>query len=305
MVPPVFAGSRLLLYAFHEAAVAAPTRVKLEADAGGERLAFDVSIDPARAVPGRTVATLAARARIRELEESPEWITARGSRQHSRKLPAAAREIIELATRHGLMSRETSYVAIERRESPVEGDVKLRRVPIALTTGWGDLERHAMHRVAAGFDASTVVCGAPPANDQEGVWLSALRSPDRAMPRAPGAVSRSMQSLGLARSHQRRAPESPTQRLILLQRADGSWDLTQELADAIGRPLSVLERALGSEARDRQARRAWATALALAWLVRHAAQDRDQWGLIADKARRWLGVAEGSWAERARETVDA
>ena len=35
------------------------------------------------------------------------------------------------------MSRETSFVAIERRETPVLGDVKLRRVPIAVTTGWG------------------------------------------------------------------------------------------------------------------------------------------------------------------------
>ena len=49
-------------------------------------------------------------------------------------------EIIALSIRYGLMSRETSFVAIERRDTPVIGDVKLRKVPIALTTGWGGLD---------------------------------------------------------------------------------------------------------------------------------------------------------------------
>jgi hypothetical protein len=35
-------------------------------------------------------------------------------------------------------------------------------------------------------------------------------------------------------------------------------------------------------------RRAWATALALAFLETHADDTRDEWALLADKARRWL-----------------
>ena len=33
-----------------------------------------------------------------------------------------SKEIIELSTRYGVISRETSFVAIERRETPVLGD---------------------------------------------------------------------------------------------------------------------------------------------------------------------------------------
>ena len=58
-------------------------------------------------------------ARIRELEESPGWLAARGSRQQRSRTSDASREIIELAVRYSLISRETSFVAVERREQPV------------------------------------------------------------------------------------------------------------------------------------------------------------------------------------------
>jgi hypothetical protein len=48
-----------------------------------------------------------------------------------------SREIVELSLRYGILSRETSFVAVERRETPVVGDMQLRRIPIALTTGVG------------------------------------------------------------------------------------------------------------------------------------------------------------------------
>ncbi len=119
-------------------------------------MTFDVAFDGSRVVDGRTVATLAARARIRELEESPEWTSARGSRQRDRKATGAASEIIELSIRYGLLSRETSFVAVERRETPVLGDMQLRRIPIALTSGWGGVEMMRGRSYGA-------VMGAPPA----------------------------------------------------------------------------------------------------------------------------------------------
>ena len=73
-------------------------------------------LDPQSAVPGTLVSTLAARARIRELEESPAWLSAHGSRQQRSRGSDPSREIIELAVRYSLISRETSFVAVERRE---------------------------------------------------------------------------------------------------------------------------------------------------------------------------------------------
>ena len=71
-LPPVFSGGRLLLYGFlrQETPSAAPTRARLSAETPSGPVTFDVSIDGANVRTGRTVATLAARARIRELRKA-------------------------------------------------------------------------------------------------------------------------------------------------------------------------------------------------------------------------------------------
>jgi hypothetical protein len=82
---------------------------------------------------------------------------------------------------------------------------------------------------------------------------------------------------------------APMVALVTLQRADGSWSLTPELADAIGHDLAALQ----AHVRDAIGTRpgieaAWATALALAWLRENAADFEDEWRLLAAKARQWL-----------------
>ena len=134
-LPPVFSGDRLLAYALVSGGTA--SIVRLSADSPAGPLSLEAAIDSSRATRGHTVGTLAARARIRELEESPEWLSLRGSRQTQRKSSRVREEIVALAVKYGLVSRETSFVALERRETPVLGGVTLRRVPIAVTTGWG------------------------------------------------------------------------------------------------------------------------------------------------------------------------
>ena len=137
-LPPVFSGDRLLAYALANSGTA--SIVRLSADGPAGPISLEAGVEPSRATRGHTVGTLAARARIRELEESPEWLTLRGSRQTQRKASRVREEIVALAVKYGLVSRETSFVAIERREVPVLGGVTLRRVPIAVTTGWGGVE---------------------------------------------------------------------------------------------------------------------------------------------------------------------
>ncbi len=100
--------------------------------------------------------------------------------------------------------------------------------------------------------------------------------------------------------------------LVALQRADGSWDLTPEFASAIGQDLGPLESALtGSTGNRDEARRAWATALALAWLDEHARDAEGEWRLLVEKARRWLGGVTsrpaygGSWADAGARLLTA
>jgi Ca-activated chloride channel family protein len=298
-VPAVFAGGRLVLYAFardiRRAAVA------LTAATPSGPVAFEVTVDPSDARAGSTLATLAARARIRELEESAEWL--RGSRQRERRESTARVQIVQLATKYGLVSRETSYVAVERRESPVLDRVELRRVPIALTYGWGGADARAVRRPiergAGGPTVSQLLPNAifsPPA-------ASLPPSPRPALSSRGGFVAR-------ARSHFRRPvdiersapPPPPTgfHALVALQCANGAWDLTEPLADAIGHDLDQLRLAVRSAIGPRrEIETAWATALALAWLQEHAAAFEDEWKLLAGKARQWLARSPARTADGA------
>jgi Ca-activated chloride channel family protein len=333
-VPPVFAPGRLILYGLLKSPRTSPATVRLMADGPSGPVAFDVRVDGGPAVRGRAVATLAARARIRELEESPEWTAARGSRQRVRKNEAVTAEIVRLSIRYGLMSRETSYVAIERRDTPVVGDVQLRRVPIALTAGWGGLDarhvaisRHGAPIPSRAFNADLFVASLS-ADVSFGDTMSSLyamtRRPQSRLQREFDATRdwRALSSLrswgsstgepedGESASRLSARPSSSIVRgmhaLVSLQRADGSWELTNDFARAIGQELRQLESAVADAKGDRrEVGRVWATALAVAWLRDHAAEVEDEWRLLVSKAHEWLRIDCGvppdgdAWLERA------
>lgn len=137
----------------------------------------------------------------------------------------------------------------------------------------------------------------------DGIQTLGARSPKRPF------LSRALE--GLSRRQGGRSSARPAvhglHELIALQRADGSWELTHELCTIVGHDLNALEQALsgGTGQRD-DLRRAWATALALVWLTEHAAENEDEWRMLAAKARRFLdGVAavpasRGPWIDEAR-----
>jgi hypothetical protein len=204
------------------------------------------------------------------------------------------------------MSRETSFVAIERRETPVLGDVKLRRIPIALTSGWGGLDRLPPAIVAAMsapsvHDTAVHYLGSPRLASEGELDMSV--SMRRAMPRpsasrAPGAFRKALDRLTRRSS----GADSGTvgwggepdrahmHALIALQRADGSWELTKELAAVLGQDLDTLEAAvplLDNGSRS-DARTAWATALAVRWLQEHASVLEGEWSSLVQKSQSWL-----------------
>jgi hypothetical protein len=77
--------------------------------------------------------------------------------------------------------------------------------------------------------------------------------------------------------------------LTSLQRADGSFELTEALAKAAKRKLADLEQAAKALGMDNTlARNVLATLLALEVLEKEFSGRRDEWQMIADKAKRWL-----------------
>ncbi len=306
-VPPVFADSRLMVYGFVTTLV--PATIRLTASSAAGPVCFDVRVDPSDVRRGRTVATLAARERLRELEESPQWTRRRGSLQ-SRGASDVTAEIVALSKRYTLMSRETSFVAVEQRARPLVGEMQLRRVPVALTSGWGGLNQpascaapgmaRASRAPAGSFMADLAPASARGPHDEDGAVLS------HAVARVSSGIDRVRDVLGLfarrtTTSTGSPAPAPPRDRataqmhaLIGLQRADGSWDLTEELAVAIGQELAILERTRCAFAGAVADRCRWATALAIVWLQDHAAADEAEWRFLVRKALRWLESVPGS-----------
>jgi len=84
------------------------------------------------------IPALWARERIRMLEEREGEFAGRGSRQKDRKEKKVNEAIIGLSKKYGILSRLTSYMAIEEREEKDKstGEILLRRVPALVTVGW-------------------------------------------------------------------------------------------------------------------------------------------------------------------------
>jgi len=303
-LPAVFDGERLIAYGLAERITAGTAT--LSGTLAGQVVRFEVAVDPARAIDGTLAATLAARARIRDLEEEQPYLEARASRQgRTRANRTTVDEIVALAVKYQLVSRETSFVAIEHRETPTAERAELRRVPIALTRGWGAVQRTldlshigAMPSAAPRMSGqSHLILGMPASledvqafdslscDDFACASLDADDAPDMAMMGMPD-VSFSRVSQAAVR---RVSPPRKHDALVRLQRADGSWDLDQAFAKAVGKRLATLEKALrGAIGDEAMVRRALATAIAVAWLERHAADAQVEWAMLAEKAVNWL-----------------
>jgi len=307
-VGPVFADEPLRAYGLMRERISGT--VTLHASGAAGPMSWSLDVRPGDLVEGSTVGTLAARARIREIEEGGAWSPNRGSRQRERRQDRAVSEIIDLAMEFGLASRETSWVAVHKREVPLTEQATLRRVPIAITSGWGALDRGSaselrMMSAALGFDA------APPAMARHSVaeagmpsssWVSALEAPSGILGKVTGRRAQTVKDDSTPKVGSTRTLD----RLVALQRADGSWDLTSELVDVLGLPFNVVLEPLAHASGDPdEAKRALATALALAFLVKKASSSASEWKLLAAKATRWLAGVKAvpaggrTWAELA------
>jgi len=103
-----------------------------------------------------------AREKIRELENVWAQPSEKGSRQTDRKRSSLADQAIELSKAYGILSRHTSFVAVEEREEKdlTTGEALLRKVPVPVTMGWHGLPglRHAPQRTYQPADSRVRYC---------------------------------------------------------------------------------------------------------------------------------------------------
>ena len=307
--PPVFRGDDLTIFARIESGEAKEVALV----AGDQRWAIPLDLE--RAEAGGPIPVLWARERIRELEDGE---ARRGSAQRRPESADRKRDaIVELGVRYGLMSSETSYVAIEERppgERTVEA-AELRRIPVALTDGWGGGARaggqmRTMAGVARGsaFAASMGAPGgaprpaAPPSpaarySPPPPMRAPAPMAPSAAAPPAAGSASGRLQK---SKGDSRRRADSTLELddtmaapdrlfdLLMTQKADGHFARSRWLDFWLGARRAKLDEAIAA-----QGEAIAVTAVVIALLAHDESSREAEWKPAVTKAKAFL-AAQGA-----------
>jgi Ca-activated chloride channel family protein len=299
--PPVFTDDMLTVFARIESG--SPASVELVA---GD-LNLTVPIDLERAEGGGPIPTLWARECIRELDDLD---TRGGSQQRREKSDEARRaRLVELGTRYGLLSSATSYVAVEER-SPSDKPTtpaELRRIPVALTSGWGG-SREPMRGGAPRLMAMAMpISAAAPMRKRSAPFAPVASA-------APGFIARAAQSVfsalgGGGDSTFSDMDEPPDLTvgaapdafwdersdrvfdLLMTQRADGSFEVSDVLEEWLGRERHERLR----EACASQGEALVVTSVVIALLEREEAGRASEWTPAVNKARAWLAKQGGAF----------
>lgn len=251
---------------------------------------------------------LAAKSYIQEQEtSSSEWDVEAEQRA----------AVIELSTKANVISQFTSFIAVDKANcEPVSGPMAdfglLSAYGDLIHTGSRDLKRacYRKKRGAFGIPLPCLICCCPClVICWCGVWCydkcsSCCR---KAVPRQYGYQAEpeatpitAAEVEELKGSDQPRDTTEPWKtsadqksrfmRIISLQKASGSWELSSEFAEACDSMKEDLEGkcpgAFSEEAEN--ATELWATALALVLLVGKFARQKDEWEMVKLKGKKWL-----------------
>lgn len=262
--------------------------------AGGQRFGIALTADMLQAAWKGPSSTLWARARIRELEAGSGRRGSAQERGGTSRDQRAERALVEVAQRHSLMSSATSFVAVEFRADQARTfNPELRKVPIALTAGWGGAGRGGVAAAAPAAQSG----GAPMVRKRAAASMDFMPAdPAPAARRARLMPEPEFDAYLVADSEpapcRRAAPPSPASApaapapdkvyaILLLQQVDGSF------------PVAVLallgvERSRLATLISQHGERATFTTLVLHVLDRDHRDRKDEWRAAAEKARRFL-----------------
>eukprot|EP01105_Mastigella_eilhardi_P025760 TRINITY_DN7111_c0_g1_i1.p1 TRINITY_DN7111_c0_g1~~TRINITY_DN7111_c0_g1_i1.p1 ORF type:complete len:835 (+),score=180.17 TRINITY_DN7111_c0_g1_i1:81-2585(+) len=118
ILPPLFVGSRLIVYGFLKPN-AREGDVVMKATSSAGPITVSVHVNPVAVIPGRQIGNLAARTLIRDLDEGRSGLAKSTAQQ-------VQAEIIALSLKFGVLSKHTAFVVVEKRADATEGTMQLR-----------------------------------------------------------------------------------------------------------------------------------------------------------------------------------
>ena len=131
-IPPLVDGDAWVIYG--RTAALASGRAVLQGTLRGQSFRLAVPVDPSSAAQVRALPQLWAAARIQDLQDA---------KVEGRRAAAMKKRVTELAVKHGIASRYTSFVVVEERtgDRRASGQPETRVVPVNLPAGWAMFER--------------------------------------------------------------------------------------------------------------------------------------------------------------------
>ncbi|XP_068108717.1 von Willebrand factor A domain-containing protein 5A-like isoform X2 [Hyperolius riggenbachi] len=247
-----------------------------------------------------TIHRLAAKALISELENGTEA-----------ESEGVKKKILDTSLQSGVVSSLTAYVAVNKdTKTPVEGTAVRRDIP---APSFMMRPMACMAYCAGGPPMLGGVGAMPRSNMMMGMAQSGsrkmLKSKKMGAPCPPPAYNEpmlmSMQcaadcyddvseapDMGFALPPPPPVPETPAMvKLVALQNADGSWNLTPELSAILGTSEADLKAQNPDQGMDISV---WATVLAVIWLHHNCQDQKEEWELLEGKAISWAKSKAGS-----------
>lgn len=215
---------------------------------------------------GDFIPKLWAREMINDLEHMPIELIVKesGSKQEGRKQDIIKDRIIDIAKEHGIVSKETSLVAIEKRidAEKTTGETILRKVPVILTKDWGGMGNERISNINS-FRVYSCL------NSVEVLEYScqSLRS-------APMKVS----------------DDHIVIKILNLQNPTGGFPIDREIAKMLGTTLSEIRKISKEIVSEKKIDKflLLCTAIILVYLKKRWDDEKYYWGSIVEKSEKWL-----------------
>jgi Ca-activated chloride channel homolog len=280
--PVIYARTRTSVFARFEGDHDFGEKIEVTADVQSHSRRWSVPILPV-SEDHPALPLLWARERIRELEDAETYPPGKGSRQTDRKRGSLASQVIALSKAYGILSRHTSFVAVEEREEKdlTTGEILLRKIPVLVTMGW-----HGMRGLRQPLRQYFHPGGGhrPLGIANASMWVG-----DRGVDSFDYDVS-----FALSAPPPPTAPSDPAFEMVMSilkgQRAKGGFKISKKLARELGIFLEAVlhdsEQMTSSANVDKNVL-LW-SALLLQILERCFAEQRKSWEKAVRKTRTWI-----------------
>ena len=240
------------------------------------------------------IPVLWAKEKIRDIEEST--FAENGSRQMNRKKDHLSKDLVSISKQYGVISKNTSYVAIEKRAA-IEGDdheIVLRKVPVMLAKGWGGITAETIP-LYSDKSLSIVCCSiAKPAFMRKAQPMSYFTSDqqdvsDEDILEMPVFLRRSTSALERSISSSDKKQEE-LMHILSCQQPQGGFIWSRDVADIFGLSLEEL-RAMADQMivkADCDKHLLFFTMLTIELLTKKSSQFESSWRAIVGKSASWL-----------------